>query len=268
MYFMDNTVKSLDEQVRGLDLMVGSLSLFVAALSAEELESKGALMMPKKKYIGEKAVALAKDLEDSRLEIKKRIETGYGILNDKIKELSFDLQDKFRREFQSGRQKVLDMADPVVDPEEQIKKYLPCNTFQEFLGFSNEMIEWVYQVGRSLFEEKKFWEASGLFHILLSFNTFMPSYWIALGLSEKELRNYEGAWCMFNSLSGVDPNNLFAHYNSAELYLELGEIEEALKELQILSDVIENTKQEQYRASHDALYKCVIQKKSKSIGAL
>ncbi|MBS0627865.1 MAG: tetratricopeptide repeat protein [Verrucomicrobia bacterium] len=252
---MDNADRDLDEQIKNLNPSIASKALMIAALNADELEAKGGLQMPKKQYIGQKTIEIAKDLEETELGVKKSVETGFSILAQKMSELPTNLQEQFVKELLNIKQRILEIIDPISgNLDEKAAKFVPCKSVQEVFGFSSEMTEWMYQVGRSLFLERNFMEANGIFRILVSLNDQIPNYWIALALSEKELQDYSGALLMFNALTLLDPDNPIVRYNSAELYLELGNNEDALTELSALLMIIEQKKQEEFRPLYNTLY--------------
>ncbi|MES2198726.1 MAG: hypothetical protein V4489_00965 [Chlamydiota bacterium] len=253
--------KDLEIKIKELNSSTGPQALILAAMCADELEMSGVLHMERDQYIGEKAIEIANKFEEAELKEKKKMEDGFSLLRKRLEALPDNIKDVFEENLDQITKRTKDLIYANFENINSLaSQWASCETMREVLGFSDELMEWIYQVGLGLFNEKKFTEAESIFLILLKLNHLMPNYWIALALSKKELNEYQESLFLFNSLTFLDPANPIARYHSADLYLKLDQIEEALTELQELAIIIDQTKEESWRSLYDALAKIASQK--------
>jgi predicted Zn-dependent protease len=69
------------------------------------------------------------------------------------------------------------------------------------------------------------------------------------------MQEYEIALFAFNTLTLAAPDNPMIRYHSASLYIELGQIPEALTELQALSKIIEQNQLHDWQSQYETLLK-------------
>ena len=255
--------KQLQEKVKQLNPMIGSQALVLAAMSADQAEVAGTLIGSRDDYIAKKALAIGEELEKAEVLEEKQYADGFSLLREKMDALPIEIQEEFKQNIQEIKQNILSLINTTSETlESTISKYLSSETLQEAFGFSAPFTEWMYQVGNSLFIDKKFKAAEGIFRILLRLNHLMPNYYIGFGLCKKEMGLYEEALFIFNTLTFIAPDNLFARYHSADLYLKLHQVEEALIELQELAILIEATKQEDWKPYYNTLHQLAVQSRT------
>jgi|GEM_PF-6365443 len=253
--------KEPEEEIKKLDPKVASEALILAALNADQLEAKNGLMMPRKKYIAKKAVELAKALTEADAEVNRRIEAGFAAFSERFESLAPGEAETFAAQLKTVREKLFDIVNASGDLREKVGEYIGYDTLEEMLGFTPDMMHLMYGIGRELLSEKKAFEAAGVFYILLALNKAPVNYWMGIALAEKEMRNYPASLVFFGTVILFAPENPIPRYNCAEMYLELGQFDEALIELEALRMIIEQTGQKSLQAPHDALYGRVMQKK-------
>ncbi len=120
-------------------------------------------------------------------------------------------------------------------------------------NFSKETHLWLYGIGCELFQTKHYNDAKAIFFFLTKLDGLYPDYWIGLGLSKRNLHEKEEALNSFAIASILDPEHPTARYNSAELYLEMNEPDDALLEYEVLAEIIEKKKLLELKPSLEAL---------------
>ena len=215
------------------------LASLVAEDQADELEGKQQLLMPREQYVKQKKTALIYELERENKELLEHMATAKHILSENLQILPQEEKGYYAKEFITAMDRLTHNIE--------IKQMVTEDSWQSLLGFSNKTMFWIYSLGYNLFEEKNYNEALSLFLMLTTLNSTVPDNWIALGLTQKNLSLEDCALNSFNTASLLNPENPTSRYQSAEIYLHLGEFDKALIELEALSEIIESQKLESLR---------------------
>ena len=215
------------------------LASLIAENQADELESKQQLLLPRDHYIKQKTTALLYELERENKELLEQMAVARHILSENLQILPPEEQGYYAKEFLTAMDKLTHNVE--------IKQVVTEDSWQSLLGFSNKTMFWIYSLGYKLFEEKNYKEALSLFLMLTVLNSMVPDNWVALGLTQKNLSLENLALSSFNTASILNPENPTSRYQSAEIYLHLGEFDKALIELEALSQIIESQKLESLR---------------------
>lgn len=115
---------------------------------------------------------------------------------------------------------------------------------QKTVGLSDETLLWIYGIGLELFEANQAQEASLIFLMLVLLNPLISDYWIALGITQRSLKEEEAAIYSFEMAALMNLNNPIPSYNLAEIYLKQKELEQAKKQLYLLEEIVKNQHRE------------------------
>ncbi len=201
---------------------------------AEELLVKQRLMMPKDRYIKEKTQSLVHDLEKEHEKNLLYMERARELLFLALENLSGEEKERYTKELLIATEKLSQNIEM-----EQITEDTP---WQKILGLSDATLIWIYKLGFHFFEQKNNEDALSLFLLLSMLNPLASDYWIALGFAQKELSLESLALTSFSLAASLDPENPTPNYQSAEIYIQLGLLDQAVLEVQTLAKIIERQK--------------------------
>ncbi len=127
-------------------------------------------------------------------------------------------------------QEVLDqLSDPLL-----LQKYVDeGKTFQEILGYSDDMMGRFYQIARGLLDMKKLKEASDAFLFLTTLNPHVPTYWLGLGMCEHLHEEYQRSLVAYGMAIVSDREDPLPHYYSAACHFAMRNYETAKVALEI-----------------------------------
>ena len=100
-------------------------------------------------------------------------------------------------------------------------------SLQEMIGYSDELMQKLYESALEVFNEKRYREAADGFLFLTTLNPYVYAYWLGLGMSEQLLEEYEQAILAYECASSCETQNPAPHYYLAACHLLLNEKEEA-----------------------------------------
>ncbi|MES2198895.1 MAG: tetratricopeptide repeat protein [Chlamydiota bacterium] len=225
---------------------------FLANAQADELEIKKGLMTPRSKYVEEKSASIKQEMEEQYAKMLRRMSSVGVILEQELNQLPQIEKDHHMGEISFAMKRLLQCK---ASPDELAKetKLLEANIWQDFLAFSDETLLWIYKIGYRYSEEKKSEEAKALFQLLVMLNPQVSDYWVALGFVERQLSEETEALDAFSMASILNPENPVSRYQSAEIYLQRGELEDALVELDVLAEIIEKSKLDSLRSELEQL---------------
>jgi len=86
---------------------------------------------------------------------------------------------------------------------------------------SADEINELYQQARRLYGQKKYQESSTIFTLLTTLNPNIHYFWIGLGLSHQEIKQYETALVAYDMASWVDQSDPAPFVYAADCYLSL-----------------------------------------------
>lgn len=224
---------------------IKELSRALACARAEELEVKNGLLIPKDQYIENVMDSIEAIFTTEYEKILDQMREAYHLLQHEIQRLPLLEKDLYNKEITLAREKLRNTMD--------LQDLADTSYLQQFLGFSDKTLLWIYQVEFNYLEQEKFKEALAIFSLLPLLNPFICDYWIALGFAQKANTLDAEAICSFSFASILNPKNPVSRYRSAELYIKLGRFDDALVELEVLSEIIHTEKLHFLRSNLETL---------------
>jgi|GEM_PF-4703386 len=122
-----------------------------------------------------------------------------------------------------------------IDPEiihklENIEQYRDelqkGETLQQIFGYSDELMESMYQATRQIFSQGEYKKAKDAFTFLSALNPAVATYWLGLGVSTMQLEEYEEAIKYLTCAIKLEKNDAYAYYYLAGCRLFLMQFEE------------------------------------------
>ena len=88
------------------------------------------------------------------------------------------------------------------------------------LGISNACMQTIYQGARAIFKKKDYKQAEKAFFAICSLDPTQFAYWIGLGHSSFQIKNYPQAINAYSMASAIDPENVWPHIWAANSFEE------------------------------------------------
>lgn len=236
-----------------LDSLFPSLAELLANRQADELQVKNQLLTSRENYIAEKTASISQTLQDQSKKMLDSMEMLHDLLLQELATLSNTEKEEIKKEFTTALERLSKIN---ASPEGLIKdpKILSSDTWQGFLGLSSKTLLWLYQIGRQHYEQNRLEEALTFFQLLIMLNTLDCDHWIGLGFTQKSLSQLPEALNSFAVALILNPKNPMPRYQSAKLYLQLGQFEDAVIELDILSEIIQEESLDFLKSEVEILY--------------
>lgn len=117
----------------------------------------------------------------------------------------------------------------------------PPNSLQEAFEISDATIELFYRCGQTVFDQKRYSEASDVFFLLTFLATNRANIWIAYGLSAKNNQHLDEALTAFSAASLVDPKRPEPFLLSAKCYVEQKKFQDAREALQLAKEILHHS---------------------------
>ena len=212
--------------------MFTELAELIAESQADELAVKQRLMMPREKYIEQKTQGLIHDLEKEHKKTLSYMDQARNILLEEIRQLPLAEQEHHAKDILIAVDKLSKNIEL-----DQVEK---AGSYQQLLGFSNETMLWIYQLGSKFFGEKHYEKALSLFLMLTLLNPLICEHWTCLGFTQKNLSLEPSALLSFSTAALLSPENPTPRLQGAEIHLHLGDFDKALIELEALREIIES----------------------------
>ena len=95
-----------------------------------------------------------------------------------------------------------------------------------------EIRDLILRIAITKFSEECLHESLAIFYFLATVAEEEPDYWYRLGLTAEILGNYDLALQAFNTASNLAPDFIGSHLYAAECYIEVGNRDEAVSELE------------------------------------
>ena len=206
----------------------------IAESMADELEVKGGLLTPRKSYIKHKTDEITQSIDAELLKREQRMKKAGEIIKGKLSSLAPAEKERVERELRHSAESITSLLTPSENSEGMTED----KTMQSILGISNETLLWIYSIGYELSLAKHHEEALCIFQTLTTLNPLVADYFVAEGLAERALHHNKEALNSFAMASLMNPNQAISRYNSAELYLEQHQAEDASLELEVLEEII------------------------------
>lgn len=112
-------------------------------------------------------------------------------------------------------------------------------TLQELFELSNDTMQKIYALGHQYFIKKEYDKAIDIFSILTGFNPFVADFWNALALCYQAKQEWKLAIEAFTLACSAKDKSIAPLISKAECCLKLNLIDEANKELEFASQLIE-----------------------------
>jgi type III secretion system low calcium response chaperone LcrH/SycD len=132
------------------------------------------------------------------------------------------------------------------------------NTAQEILGFSDETMAKFYLAAYTLFEHKRYEDASNAFLFLASLNLHNYEYWLGLGMATQMCHQYEAAIDAYELAALCDIASPVPYFYLAKCLFAIHDRESALQALELAIETAEDHEEfaqlkEQAIAARDTL---------------
>ncbi len=141
-----------------------------------------------------------------------------------------------------------DESDKNKPNKSETEKVNMQDSLQKQFGITNFMLYCFYVVGYTLFNEKRFEEASAIFFYLSVLNPLVKDYWMGLGLAEKSQQHYVEAISSLLMAEVMDATDPYPHLQTAECYLQLKDELGAEFEITEAKGIVELTKDESWNS--------------------
>ena len=96
-------------------------------------------------------------------------------------------------------------------------------SLQEIIGYSDEVMQKLYELALEVFHKGRFREAADGFLFLTTLNPYVYAYWMGLGMSQQSLEEYEQAMLAYECATSADSTAPQPHYYLAACHLLMGE---------------------------------------------
>lgn len=100
-------------------------------------------------------------------------------------------------------------------------------TWKDQLGISEKLLSGLYQGAKAVFEKKEYEQAEKAFFVLCSLTPYHFSYWIGLGHSALQNRNYRQAAAAYGMASTLRPDDAWPHIWAANAFEEQNDVTHA-----------------------------------------
>ncbi len=130
----------------------------------------------------------------------------------------------------------------VEHPPEAVAKKLSNHetaTLQELFELSNSTMQKIYALGHQYFLKKEYDKAIDIFSIVTAFNPFVSDFWNALALCYQAKQEWKLAIEAFTLACSTNDKSVAPLISRAECCLKLNLLDEADKELEFASKIIE-----------------------------
>lgn len=135
-----------------------------------------------------------------------------------------DLPDEF---------KIPEEAQERLIDREMLRKFIKeGKSLQEIIGYSDQLMEGLYQAALGIFKEGRFTQANDGFLFLTTINPYVYAYWLGLGMTYQKLEEYEQALLAYECCLALEQDAPLPNYHTASCHYLLGDTEKALDVLQ------------------------------------
>ncbi|MDB6081815.1 MAG: sycD7 [Chlamydiia bacterium] len=129
-----------------------------------------------------------------------------------------------------------------LEKPDMLKKFIDSGkSLQEMIGYSDELMEELYQSASQVFEEGRYQESQDGFLFLTTLNPYVYAYWIGLAMSYQLLEEYEQALLAYECAAALDPESPLPYYYQAACHLLMNEAALAQASIDILKDLCKDS---------------------------
>jgi len=126
-----------------------------------------------------------------------------------------------------------DILEQLQKPDDLMKFIDDGRSLQEIIGYSDSLMEDLYQAACEVFREGKHEEAQDGFLFLTTLNPYVYAYWLGLAMTHQLLEEYEQAIVAYESASKIESEAPMPCYYLAGCYLLLNRLAEAQKAIDL-----------------------------------
>lgn len=186
----------------------------------------------------------------------QRIESGLKAIKENIATLPPIEQKKLQDDCVNGLNRWVAASEKENDKEEvsQTQETPPSN-LDETMGLSEETINYFYSVGVGLYQQQQYQKASDVFSFLTVLNIGRFDVWIALGLSEQQLSNWESALNAYGMAACAQFDSPYPYIYSAECCINMSDTQEALLYLDTAEEKLNGFEGDQHQALSERVSK-------------
>jgi tetratricopeptide (TPR) repeat protein len=216
------------------------LAEYLANEEADEESVHNHLLIPRDSYVKSKTEYFLDFLEHESKKNTEGLEKVRKILLKSLEELPEEERGFYEKECAFASQRMQDVfTDNNFKAFEDNPKLVESETWQDLLEFSDNTLHWIYELGRKQYRKGFLEDALAIFRFLSMINPMIPDYWTGTGFVQSDMGEDEAALQSLAMAIVADPENPFPRYRSAEIYIKLGQDEDALAELEVLSEIFE-----------------------------
>ncbi len=161
--------------------VIAPIARTIAETRLAEAKAKGGMLLPDKAYQSQQEGLVIDAIQEQFMNLEKHSALVRGMLAEYTYLLPADQKESIPKEIENAFSNVyVKIGAHRTETEVQ--------TLQELLGITDEMILWIYQVGRYCLETQKYTEAFSFFSLLTMLDNFVADYWLGLGISQKKTK--------------------------------------------------------------------------------
>lgn len=204
------------------------------------------MVLPKEAYLKQQENTILETIDNQLLWVSESFQLATSVLKKNLSNLPVHRKEEIEDEMEKAFDGLLTyMENPVTGDI--------TDSLQSRIGLSNETMLWMYHVGHDSFVNKKYDESQAVFFLLTILNALVSDYWTALGMSQRYIHKEEEALYSFAMASILNPDKPLPRYHSADIYCDLGQIEDARAELDELSRIVHGLKDKEWDKTLEAI---------------
>jgi type III secretion system low calcium response chaperone LcrH/SycD len=147
------------------------------------------------------------------------------------------------------------MTQPAEPPRAPVERVLEGGTWKDVAGLGEAEMEAIYGLAYGQYQQGRFEDADKTFRVLCFHDHRNPRYWLGLGATRQQLKDYEGAIAAYSMLAEMGGNDPLAPLYAAECYIAVGLFDEAIDGLEAALDWAANAQDPQAVIRHvEVLY--------------
>jgi type III secretion system low calcium response chaperone LcrH/SycD len=104
---------------------------------------------------------------------------------------------------------------------------------KDAMGLSDEMVESMYNFAYRLYNTGKYDQASQIFRLLVMLNPIESRFMMGLAACYHMRKDYFNAATCYTICNILDPRDPLPHYHISDCYIETGQLDLAIKELEV-----------------------------------
>lgn len=168
--------------------------------------------------------------------ITERFAKANSLINEGLKVVASPREiEQIHQEWTEALPKLASFMD-AVEPG-FLENYQQRISIQGQIGISSKTVDFYYQCGTKLYNEKLFEDAEHVFFLLSFLCGDRPNVWISLGLTSKELGNIENAVYSFSFATILAPHRAIGQVYTANCYAQVKDYDKAIESLELAEKI-------------------------------